>query len=533
MPLPQAIPSSNATNARRTARAQTRNPLRVRCISNTGTIARVRSRDDNLSQRRGERFLQPLAEQPKRSCETLRDMNRGGIIGAPWRWGQGSRRAKRPAQVSRGNALQGGSPGRCSPPAPRTRARAETDAIGFGSRGHCQHRRARCRRRAGLRRYNEHAGRFAECEHFPATAKLEENSAMPIKPIVTFTAVALMVANLAVLRSATEPQRIEAAEPAAQEPTVAQLKAEIEQLRGWLPDQSHVMQDVSYHYANLWFAGQKQNWPLAEFYLSETKSHLQWAVRVKPKGKDLANRDIDLVAILQAIETTPLKQLTEAVAARQSEPFEKAYRSTLSDGCYTCHKAADKPYLRPQVPTAPETPIINFDPQGEVAALAIQSALGPEHQDRPARWQCGKGLATGRNQGFRSSSVVALRGGALTWRRPGESAWPFSSGRCPADLADSAGMALAGGAAGGLEPPGASATPGTPPGSVRSERSLRRGAVGEDRARRAAVACCRLSCPLRPAAERSSGEWPSAAEEVSGPVESTESTSMYAAQKNG
>src|SRR4051812_23606399 len=37
------------------------------------------------------------------------------------------------------------------------------------------------------------------------------------------------------------------------------------------PDQSHVMADVGYHFANLWFAAEKQNWPLANYYLSETR----------------------------------------------------------------------------------------------------------------------------------------------------------------------------------------------------------------------------------------------------------------------
>ena len=31
--------------------------------------------------------------------------------------------------------------------------------------------------------------------------------------------------------------------------------------------------------------------------------------------------------------------------------------------CYSCHKAADKPYLRPQIPTEPASRIMNFDPK--------------------------------------------------------------------------------------------------------------------------------------------------------------------------
>ena len=75
---------------------------------------------------------------------------------------------------------------------------------------------------------------------------------------------------------------------------IAALKAEIERLKGMVPDQSHAMKDVAYHFTNLWFAGQKQNWPLADFYLSETRSHLHWAVRINGARVD----PLSLLALL-------------------------------------------------------------------------------------------------------------------------------------------------------------------------------------------------------------------------------------------
>src|SRR5262249_44424521 len=67
---------------------------------------------------------------------------------------------------------------------------------------------------------------------------------------------------------------------------LAALKADLEVVTGNLPSQSHTMMDVSYHFTNLWFAGERGNWPLAQFYLAETRSHLRWAVRVIPVRKD-------------------------------------------------------------------------------------------------------------------------------------------------------------------------------------------------------------------------------------------------------
>jgi hypothetical protein len=154
------------------------------------------------------------------------------------------------------------------------------------------------------------------------------------------------------------------AQDARKTPDLAALAAEIETIKGKLPDQAHAMQDVGYHYSNLWFAGQKEHWELANFYWLETRSHLRWAVRIIPIRKDNAGREIDLPAILQAFENTPLKQLEDSIKAKDKKKFDEAYRFTM-ETCYACHKASDKPFIRLQIPTQPETPIINFDPQAD------------------------------------------------------------------------------------------------------------------------------------------------------------------------
>src|SRR5688500_17646496 len=68
--------------------------------------------------------------------------------------------------------------------------------------------------------------------------------------------------------------------------SAAQLQQEIQQLKDKAPDQAHAMVSVAYHFNNLWFAANRGNWPLAEFYLNETRSHTRWAVRIIPVRKD-------------------------------------------------------------------------------------------------------------------------------------------------------------------------------------------------------------------------------------------------------
>jgi hypothetical protein len=128
-----------------------------------------------------------------------------------------------------------------------------------------------------------------------------------------------------------------------------------------LPDQSHAMADVGYHFANLWFAADKENWPLAKYYLEETRSHLNWAVRLHPVRTTKAGSQVDLKGILQAIDNSFLSEIDTAITNKDASAFKTAYQQTL-EGCYACHKACEKPFLRPQIPAAPGVSILNFDP---------------------------------------------------------------------------------------------------------------------------------------------------------------------------
>jgi hypothetical protein len=102
------------------------------------------------------------------------------------------------------------------------------------------------------------------------------------------------------------------------------------------------MADVGYHFSNLWFAEQAGNWPLVDFYFKEIRSHLQWAVRIKPVRQDNAKQTIDLVKILESLENSPLKNMQQAIAEKSDAKFVAAYKFTI-EGCYACHKALPQP----------------------------------------------------------------------------------------------------------------------------------------------------------------------------------------------
>ena len=133
------------------------------------------------------------------------------------------------------------------------------------------------------------------------------------------------------------------------------------------------MADVGYHFANLWFAGDKENWPLASYFLEQTQSHLQWAVQLRPVRTTSSGAKVDLNGILEAVTNTFLKATANAIENKDLAGFRSAYRQTMA-GCYACHTACDKPFLRLQIPAAPGAPILNF-------ASAEELAGGPGQTD--------------------------------------------------------------------------------------------------------------------------------------------------------
>ena len=142
---------------------------------------------------------------------------------------------------------------------------------------------------------------------------------------------------------------------------VAALRAEIERLKSIMPGQAFAMTQVAYNFSNLWFAAHAENWPLAQFYLNETRVRLRWALRVTPVRK-ISTGDLELQPFLDALEKDPLAKLGEAVTAKNVAQLEGAYHATL-ESCHACHAASEKGYLELQVPAAPAEPLIRFEPR--------------------------------------------------------------------------------------------------------------------------------------------------------------------------
>lgn len=143
--------------------------------------------------------------------------------------------------------------------------------------------------------------------------------------------------------------------------TQATLVADVTRLRDIAPPASHPMVDVAMFAANLWFAGDKKNWPLANYYLGELRNRIRWEVRLNPSPKGADGTPVDMANIFDGIDKGSLTKLKADIDMKDSKQFSSEYKNLLED-CYSCHKTAGRPYLRPQVPTSGAQPIVNLDP---------------------------------------------------------------------------------------------------------------------------------------------------------------------------
>jgi hypothetical protein len=139
------------------------------------------------------------------------------------------------------------------------------------------------------------------------------------------------------------------------------LTADVAHLKDITPPNSHPMVDVGMFAANVWFAGQKKNWPLAGYYLNEMRNRMRWEVHLNPGPKGADGNPVDMQSIEMGIENGSWTTVNNAITMKDSQQFAAEYRHMLED-CYSCHKTAGRPYLRPAVPVTGAQPIINLDP---------------------------------------------------------------------------------------------------------------------------------------------------------------------------
>jgi hypothetical protein len=153
------------------------------------------------------------------------------------------------------------------------------------------------------------------------------------------------------------------ATPAAetQAPVAGNVAADVAQLKKIVPTQSHTMNDVGVHWANLWFAAQRKNWPLATYFFREARQAIRWTVLIRPVRQLPAGGTFDVKGMFDALDPSAFAAVQLALEDQDATAFDASYKQALT-ACHSCHTSAGLGFIQPQIPVAPPAAILTFDP---------------------------------------------------------------------------------------------------------------------------------------------------------------------------
>jgi len=127
----------------------------------------------------------------------------------------------------------------------------------------------------------------------------------------------------------------------------------------YVPGIGEFMMATQVRHAKLWFAGEAQNWDLAEYELDEIKEGLEDASRLHPTLDGLP-----IAELIKANTQAPLDELSKAVAVKSSNRFSAAF-DRLTGACNTCHTEARHAFIKIKRPTMPPASNQVFSPDGK------------------------------------------------------------------------------------------------------------------------------------------------------------------------
>jgi hypothetical protein len=110
-------------------------------------------------------------------------------------------------------------------------------------------------------------------------------------------------------------------------------------------------------HAKLGLAGRAENWPLANYALSELRQAFASIVKAVPKFRGMPVGDLVDLALTQ-----PLNAVEAAIKQQDAQKFSVAY-DQITQGCNACHMELDHPYVVIKTPDASAFPNQEFKTQ--------------------------------------------------------------------------------------------------------------------------------------------------------------------------
>ncbi len=94
------------------------------------------------------------------------------------------------------------------------------------------------------------------------------------------------------------------------------------------------MSNIQTHHAKLWFAGENQNWKLADFEINEIKENLEGIQKYCSERKE--TKSIGMINLA-------MDSLSNSILKKSKIKFRKNYIN-LTNSCNSCHQATNHEY---------------------------------------------------------------------------------------------------------------------------------------------------------------------------------------------
>jgi len=107
---------------------------------------------------------------------------------------------------------------------------------------------------------------------------------------------------------------------------------------------------VQPRHAKLGLAGSAENWPLAQYALTEIRQTFAGIVRAQPRF-----RGYPVAELVDAALNEPLAAVEVAIKESNAQKFAAAY-DRLTQGCNACHASVDHPFVVIKSPDASAFP---------------------------------------------------------------------------------------------------------------------------------------------------------------------------------
>ncbi|MCU0469219.1 MAG: hypothetical protein MUF58_11485 [Arcicella sp.] len=112
----------------------------------------------------------------------------------------------------------------------------------------------------------------------------------------------------------------------------------------YIPHLGQMMLSTQIYHTKLYYAGNEQNWDLAEFYTHELTESLEDIIHYYPEYEGLKIKELTTNTALKQVQN-----LEKAVEKKSLIEFQEGF-TQLTNSCNACHVATQHPFIKIKTP---------------------------------------------------------------------------------------------------------------------------------------------------------------------------------------